>query len=182
MHLVSAFADSIVLMDGGKHKRFDDVTKGVRAYRELFVGERNANVEEVCSGNDDIRFFDIEIPTRELRPGDSFSITMKYASELRYPEVEVDLAIYSGAESGLYFQASNKAQQKILTLEEGSHELGFEIKKIPLADALGTVVIAIWSKNRNDLLFWWRIPVRFLDIPHSTGRNFLCVEYSLDGQ
>jgi hypothetical protein len=107
---------------------------------------------------------------------------MKYDSKRHYADVEVDLGIYSGAESGLYFQASNKAHQKDLTLNRGSHELRVEIKDIPLADALGTIAIAIWSKNRDDLLFWWRIPVLFLDVPHSTGRNFLCVEYSQDDQ
>ncbi len=182
MHTIATFADDVVLMEGGKHSRFDDVAEGIRAYRALFVGEQDADIQEVCTGNDEIRFFDVEIPKRELRPGDSFSITMKYDSGLHYADAEADLAIYSGEESGLYFQASNKAHQKDLTLKKGSHELRIEIKDIPLADTLGTVAIAIWSKNRNDLLFWWRIPVRFMDIPHSTGRNFLCVEYSQDGQ
>jgi ABC-type polysaccharide/polyol phosphate transport system ATPase subunit len=182
MHTIATFADDVVLMDGGRHNRFDDVAEGIREYRALFVGEQDADIQEVCTGNDDIRFFDVEISNRELRPGDSFSIAMRYESGLHYAGAEADLAIYSGAESGLYFQASNKAHQKDLTLEKGSHELRIEIKDIPLADALGTVVIAIWSKNRNELLFWWRIPVRFMDIPHSTGRNFLCVEYSQDGQ
>jgi len=182
MHTISSFADAVVLMEGGKHSRFDDVSEGIREYRALFVGEQNADIQEVCNGNEDIRFFDVEIPKRELRPGDSFSITMKYDSRLHYADAEADLAIYSGTESGLYFQASNKAHQKDLTLKEGSHELRIEIKDIPLADTLGTVVIAIWSKNRNDMLFWWRIPVRFTDISHSTGRNFLCVEYSQDDQ
>jgi lipopolysaccharide transport system ATP-binding protein len=181
MHTIATFAGDVVLMDGGKHKRFEDVSEGIRAYRALFVGEQDADIQEVCTGNDDIRFFDVKIPKRELRPGDSFVITMKYDSELHYAGAEADLAIYSGEESGLYFQASNKAHQKDFTLKKGSHELRIEIKDIPLADALGTVVIAIWSKDRNDLLFWWRIPVRFMDIPHSTGRNFLCVEYSQDG-
>jgi lipopolysaccharide transport system ATP-binding protein len=182
MHTIATFADDVVLMEGGKHSRFDDVAEGIRAYRALFVGEQDADIQEVCTGNDDIRFFDVEIPKRELRPGDSFSITMKYDSGLHYADAEADLAIYSGEESGLYFQASNKAHQKDLTLNRGSHELRVEIKDIPLADALGTIAIAIWSKNRDDLLFWWRIPVLFLDVPHSTGRNFLCVEYSQDDQ
>lgn len=182
MHTVSTFADTIVLLDGGKHRHFDDVAEGIRAYRELFVGEQDADIQKVCSGNNDIRFYDVEISKQEIRPGDSFSIVLKYDSRLDYPDAEADLGIYSGQETGLYFQATNKAYRKDLSLGRGSHELRIEIKDIPLANALGTVGIAIWSKNRDDLLFWWRIPVRFLDVPHSTGKNFLCVEYSLDGQ
>jgi lipopolysaccharide transport system ATP-binding protein len=181
MHTIATFADNVVLMEEGRHSRFDDVSEGIREYRALFVGEQDTDIQEVCSGNENIRFFDVEIPNRELRPGDSFSISMKYDSGLHFEGAEADLAIYSGEESGLYFQASNKAYQKDLTLNEGSHGLRIEIKDIPLADAHGTVAVAIWSKNRKDLLFWWRIPVRFTDIPHSTGRNFLCVEYSQDG-
>ena len=50
-----------------------------------------------------------------------------------------------------------------------------------MADALGRVAVALWSKGRTELLFWWRIPVRFAGVAHSTGRNFLSVEYSHDG-
>ncbi len=182
MHTIATFADRVVLMDAGRHSCFEDVTEGIRAYRSLFVDEQDSDIQEVCSGNDEIRFFDVDIPKRELAPGDSFSITMKYESQSHFADVEADLAIYSGAESGLYFQASNKAHGKELTLKEGSHELRLEIRDIPLADAPCTVAIAIWSKNRSDLLFWWRIPARFSNVPHSTGRNFLPVAYVQDGQ
>jgi ABC-type polysaccharide/polyol phosphate transport system ATPase subunit len=178
MHMIGTFANRIVLMEEGRHTCFEDVSEGIRAYRKLFLGEPDMDIQRVCSGNEKIRFPAVSIPKRELVPGESFSISMRYEASQEYPDAEIDLGIYSGAEPGLYFQATNKAYQRDITLRKGVGEIRIEIKSIPMADALGTLGVALWSKGRTELLFWWRIPLRFAGVPHSTGRNFLSVEYS----
>jgi hypothetical protein len=181
MHTIGTFANRVVLMECGRHTCFEDVSEGIRAYRTLFIEAPDMDIQRVCNGNEKIRFPDVSIPKRELAPGESFSISIRYEASVRYPDAEIDLGIISGAEVGLYFQATNKAYQREITLEKGLHEIRIEIKSIPMADALGTLGVTLWSKGRTELLFWWRIPLRFTGVPHSTGRNFLDVEYSQDG-
>jgi len=181
MHTIGTFANRVVLLENGRHTCFEDVSEGIRAYRALFLGEPDMDIQRVCSGTEQIRFLEVSIPKRELAPGESFSISIRYESSLEYPDAEIDLGIYSGAEAGLYFQATNKAYRREITLQKGIHEIRIEIKNIPLSDALGTLGVTLWSKGRTELLFWWRIPLRFAGVPHSTGRNFLSVEYSQDG-
>jgi lipopolysaccharide transport system ATP-binding protein len=181
MHTIGTFANRVVLMENGRHTCFEDVSEGIRAYRALFVEEPDMDIQRVCSGNEKIRFPEVDIPKRELAPGESFFISIRYESSVQYPDAEIDLGIISGAEVGLYFQATNKAYQREITLEKGRHEIRIEIKSIPMADALGTLGVTLWSKDRTEMLFWWRIPLRFAGVPHSTGRNFLSVEYCQDG-
>jgi lysylphosphatidylglycerol synthetase-like protein (DUF2156 family) len=90
----------------------------------------------------------------------------------------VDIAILSSSDQGLYFQATNRAYQRKIDLKKGSHALQIILESISLHNAYARIAIAVWSKNRHDLLFWWRIPVEFSKIDHSTGKNFLKVSFS----
>jgi hypothetical protein len=66
---------------------------------------------------------------------------------------------------------------KRLDLLKGQHELRISIEEIPINNAIAKIAVAIWSKNREDLLFWWRFPVDFYGIEYSTGKTFLNVLY-----
>ena len=105
---------------------------------------------------------------------------MKYTSLVDYKEVDIDIAILSSNESALYFKATNKAYNKIIDLKKGEHILNIKIENIQINNAMAKIIIAIWSKNRNTLLFWWRIPVEFREVHYSTGSNFLNVAYDID--
>ena len=61
----------------------------------------------------------------------------------------------------------------MINLEKGEHVLKIIIQDIRINNAMVKIVIAIWSKNRHELLFWWRIPVEFKGVKYSTGKNFL---------
>ena len=165
------------MFKNGKAKFFNDVSEGIEEYTNLFIKEEDLGIEKICSGNDKITFFDIETSNRTFYPGDSFSISLKYESLVSFDGVEIDIAILSSRQFELYFQATNKAYNKEISLLKGTHVLNVKIEDIRINNAVAKIGVAIWSKNRADLLFWWRVPVKFKGVPYSTGGDFLNVLY-----
>ena len=180
MHIISAFTEKVIFLNNGKAKYFNSVAEGVKEYTKLFINKEDLGIEKICSGNDKINFFDVEINKRVFYPGDSFLISIKYESLVNYDETDIDIAILSSNEGTSYFQATNKAYNKKIDLETGKHNLKIKIEDIPINNAMAKIGIAIWSKKRSELLFWWRIPIEFKGIDYSTGKNFLNVLYEMD--
>jgi lipopolysaccharide transport system ATP-binding protein len=177
MHLISAFTDKAILLNHGEGRYFENVGDGIKEYTKLFVKTEDLVVESICSGSQNINFHDVQTNHKFLKPGDSFSVSLKYESTQNFSDVDVDIAIFSNSDSSLYFQATNKAYMKRLDLLQGQHELRISIEEIPINNAIAKIAVAIWSKNREDLLFWWRFPVDFYGIEYSTGKTFLNVLY-----
>lgn len=180
MHTISTFTEKAIFLNNGKSKYFRNVTEAIKKYTNLFTSKEDFGIEKICSGNNKIKFCDIDINNRVFYPGSSFSISMKYESLVDYKEVDIDIAIMSSNESALYFKATNKAYNKIIDIKKGEHILNIKIKNIQINNAIAKIIITIWSKNRNTLLFWWRIPVEFREVHYSTGSNFLNVAYDMD--
>jgi lipopolysaccharide transport system ATP-binding protein len=180
MHIISTFTEKIILLNHAKVISFDHVTDGIKEYAQLFTKRDDSEIERISSGNDSIRFYAVELNKRMFKPGDSFTIMMKYQSEINYEDVDVDIAIFNSYEPVLYFQATNKAYGRNIDLPKGNHSLKIEIIDIRLNNAMARIAIAIWSKRRSILLFWWRIPVNFEGVDYSTGRNFLNVTYEIN--
>ena len=179
MHIISTFTEKLIFLNNGKAKYFNRVEEGIKEYTNLFICKEDLSIEKICSGNEKIDFFDIEIDKRILYPGDSFSISMKYKSLIDYKNVEIDTGIYSGKDISLYFLATNESFNEKINLEKGKHVLKIEIKNIQINNSIAKIIIAIWSENRVGYLFWWRIPVEFKDVDHSRGKNFLKVLYNI---
>lgn len=180
MHTISTFAEKVIFLHNGKAKYFNNVAEGIKEYTNLFINKEDLGIEKICSGNDKINFFDVEINKRILEPGDSFSISMKYESLVDYNEVEIDTVILSSREPTAYFQTINKAYDRRIDLTKGRHSLKIEIKNIPMSNSMAKVVIAIYPKKRTGYLFWWRIPIEFKQFDYSTGKNFLKVSYEIE--
>lgn len=180
MHVISSFAEKAIFLNNAKAEYFNSVAEGIKKYTKLFINREDLGVEKICSGNDKIKFFDIDINKGEFYPGDSFSISMKYESLIEYDKVDIDTVILSSNEPISYFQATNKAYSKNIDLQKGKHTLKIKIENIQINNAMAKIVIAIWSKNRREYLFWWRIPVEFNGVDYSTGKNFLNVLYEME--
>ena len=180
MHTISTFTEKAIFLNNGKSKYFRNVAEAIKKYTKLFTSKEDFGIEKICSGNNKIKFYDININNRVFYPGDYFSISMKYNSLVDYKEVDIDIAILSSNESAFYFKATNKAYNKIINLKKGEHALNIKIENIQINNAMAKIIITIWSKNRNRLLFWWRIPVEFREVHYSTGSNFLNVAYDMD--
>ena len=156
---------------------FNNVNEGVNTYKGFFEKKGKDTIEKICNGNRYIQFTDISISRQKLVPGDAFDITMSYESTKDYSEVEIDVLIYSSNEQGLHFQATNKSYNKIIDVPKGKNELGISIRDIRINNATATIVFVIWTKNRMEQLFWWRIPVEFGGINYAAGNNFLNVNF-----
>lgn len=180
MHIISTFAEKVIFLNNGNAKYFKSVAEGIREYTKLFIiNNVDLGIEKICSGNDKINFFDIGINKRTFLPGDSFLISMKYESLINYQDVDICTSILTDNEIGLYFRATNKTYNQKVNLRKGIQKLKIKIDQIPISNSMTKIVIDIWSKNRTELLFWWRIPVEFEGVDYSTGKNFLNVTYEV---
>jgi lipopolysaccharide transport system ATP-binding protein len=179
MHMVSANSNKVVLMKDGFHKEYENPADGVEAYFNLFQKNGDQGIEKVCIGNNSINFHHVDIHTKVLRPGDSFVVSILYNTDVDYLDAEVDIAISTSHEVSNHFQATNKAYKKVIDLNKESKSLCIKINDVRVNNATGNIHIAIWSHNREELLFWCRIPVEFRGVDHATGNSFLDVFYDI---
>jgi lipopolysaccharide transport system ATP-binding protein len=179
MHLISTFANRVLLINDGTAHQFASVGDAVHAYSKLFVSDEEEGLEKIASGNESIQFDDVRTNKSTFYPGETFSLSLKYVSSQEYRDVEVDLGISSSNDPATYFQATNRTYGTKIDLPEGRNRLTIAIEQIPINNAIAKVGIAIWAKERMELLFWWRVPVEFKGINLSTGKNFLKVRYEI---
>jgi lipopolysaccharide transport system ATP-binding protein len=177
-HQIQTFADKIILLKKGQATLFDDVQKALDEYTDLFIDKSKAPIEKICNGNPQISFHDTVIDRTQLHPGETFEIVLDYDSFVDYDDISVDIGIYAENEQNLYFQASNKTYDTKLDLKKGSHRIGFAIEALPLNNVNAIIALAIWSRDKSEKLFWWRIPVHFSGVKHTQGKNFLRVRFS----
>ena len=177
MHTISTYSSRVVVLSDGRHSSYEDVNQGIRAYRQLFEKTLGDEIQRICSGNESIQFDDIEISSDRLRPGDSFVLDLGYRSSRTYSNAEVDLAVYSSREPNQHFQATNKAYRKEVHLSEGEHRLRITFHDIRINGAQALITCTIWTEDRGEQLFWWRIPVSFEAVDYSSGNNFIDVSF-----
>lgn len=177
MHTISTFSHSVMLMHKGSSDMYADVSEGIREYRKLCGGDNDLELQKIVNGNDSIVFYDVTIQATELNSRDDFQIALNYRAKKDFIDAEIDVAIYSSNDHGLYFQATNKAYEKQINLLHGENRIQVTVHSIPINNASARLALTIWSKNRTEQLFWWRIPLNFSSVNHSTGNNFLQVKF-----
>ena len=180
MHLISVFTQRVLLLRKGIVDYNGDVAQGIEKYNSLFINGQVGDIEKICSGNDEISFTDIKTNKRLFYPKESFEAEFIYTSRIDYNDVDVDIRIASANEPMSYFQATNKAYGKKVNLKKGKHVFKIRIHDIKINHSIATVVVSIFSHNREETLVWWRIPVEFKGVKYSTGRNFLDVSYEVN--
>ncbi|MGH8311011.1 MAG: hypothetical protein ACRETX_14595, partial [Steroidobacteraceae bacterium] len=179
VHMIAGFSDWVALLRHGKMTRFDNPFEGLKEYTRLFVGSGDGLIEKLVSRGSRIEFRDVVIGERVLEPGDAFSVRMPYLSSADYQDVELDVAVYDERDTDLYYQATNHAYGRRLDLPRGAHEFTVTLRNLQITASMGRIVIALWSRNRTEQLFWWRIPIEFSPTEAATGKNFLPLEFEV---
>ncbi len=177
MHTISSYANRVIVLSEGRHQSFASVHDGIQAYRRLFQEVGDGDIQRIRSGNDMITFHDVKVSETQLSPGASFTIELGYRSSTTYRDVEVDLALYSSNEPGLHFQATNKAYGAQVDLQAGEHCLKITFHDLRINGGSAVITCTVWSHDRTEQLFWWRIPALFSGVAGSTGNNFVDITY-----
>ncbi len=175
MHTIASFVDWVALLNKGDFERYDNVFDGIREYTRLFMGEGEEAIERLLNGGDHVQFENVELSDRNLPSGGSFTFTLPYTCTQAYEDIEIDIAIYDSRDPDMYFQATNRAYGTHVDLKPGKHTLSVTTEAVAINGSVGTIVLAIWAKNRTEHLFWWRVPIEVASMPFSTGKNFLPV-------
>lgn len=180
MQVISTFSDKAILLSNAKHTYFENVATAIKEYSKLFSKAQNQHIAEICTGNANIKFYDIDIKKGNLYPGESFSLSMHYDSSIEFVDVQIDTKILCSNEHDIYFQATNKAYNRKIDLRKGNHRLEIKVENIPINNSNATISISIWANKRSETLFWWRIPLEFEGADYSVGKNALKMDYQLD--
>ncbi|MEJ7727705.1 MAG: ABC transporter ATP-binding protein [Polyangiaceae bacterium] len=179
MHTISGFVDWVALLKRGKMTRYDDVSAAVRAYAQLFLEDKDDDIERLVDGGKSIAFSDVQIPKRTLAPGEDFVLQMKYAAVVDHDDVEIDVAIYDGRDPDLWFQATNRTYGTRVDLKKGQSTLTIRLRAIQMHGSMARVAVAIWAKDRLEHLFWWRVPFEMSGVPDSNGKNFIAADFEV---
>ncbi len=174
MHTMTVFSTSVILLDKGNAALFSNVYEGVNLYRKQFQSPFD-DIQAICSGNDYVKFYDVSVKERKLKPGDDISVSLKYESSKDYKNIEVDMTIYAENDVGQYFQATNQVYGHKLDINQGAGELDVTLHNVQINNSGALMGLSIWAEQRSELLFWWRIPIRFSGTPGCNGKNFLPV-------
>jgi lipopolysaccharide transport system ATP-binding protein len=177
MHTITSFSDHVLLLEKGRAEYFPITQDGIHGYNRLFFQQSDMEIEKNCSGNDSIQFVQVETLAKKLNPGDSFTFRLSYKAQRSFPDIEIDTAISNDNDSRLYFQATNRAFNRRIDINQGSGILEVTFKDIPLCQSWSKIILAIWSQKRTELLFWWRVPVEFRGQAYANGRNLLQIDY-----
>jgi ABC-type glutathione transport system ATPase component len=80
MHTISSYASSVLLLRKGSHDEYRNVSEGVREYRKVFLRKEDLGTQQICSGNERIRFHRVDTNAESFHPGDTFSANLHYES------------------------------------------------------------------------------------------------------
>ena len=169
MYTVSNYSDRVLLKTAKGHEMFTDVGEGVRAYRRAVHIRIESDIEKHCSGTQDIEFFRVDLPRTELSVGDDLQARLHYKSRLAFEDVEVTVALHNAGEVGLHYHATNRTFGKRVDLQAGEGWLDIEIRDVRVIHTTAVYTVTLYSHGRGEMLFWWRIPVRFTSAPSCSG-------------
>jgi lipopolysaccharide transport system ATP-binding protein len=176
MHAVSGFARRALLLIRGQARYFDDVQQAVQAYKSLFHTGGLPPIQKHCSGTAAIQFKEVQLPSEDLAPGAPVQAVLSYVATKVHEDVDIDVALLVDQHMGLYFEITSQARGLRVDLPAGEHRLHVSLRGLSLHHTSALLAIAIWGRARSELLFWWRIPVRFQGAAGFNGTHVLPVD------
>jgi lipopolysaccharide transport system ATP-binding protein len=179
MHTISSYSDRVLLKTKDNAVLYESVDEGVREYKALFRDADSSDVEKHVSGVDGFQVDDVEFSDMDMAPGDDFTIRIDYSALKSYNNIEVDTTVRSTTESSTHFQATNKSFSKRLSIDAGTGSLRISLRSLRLQNCSAIIGVAVWAEGRNELLFWWRIPVQFAPASLSSGTSHYLTEYQV---
>lgn len=178
MHTVAGFADWVALVDHGQVTRYDNVSQGVRAYARLFVSGEDEPVQELVTEGRYVRFHDVRLGERRLAPGDSFRFGLPFECTRDYEDVEVEVSVHDERDPEPFVHVTNRAYRRRVDLR-GRGQLDVEVGRLDLQASMAVISIAVWNRQRDEQLFWWRVPVEFAAATQASGRCFVPVTFDV---
>jgi ABC-type polysaccharide/polyol phosphate transport system ATPase subunit len=178
MHTISTYCSRVLVKGPQAHELFTDVSAGVRAYRRLVHAREGEEIEKHCSGTADIDFCHVDIPTTEIPLGGDFRIYLGYRSSVSYRDVEVDVALRLAGDVAWHYQVTNVALGQRIDLSEGDGWIEVTVRDLRAIQRDGRFSVTVWSQGRKEVLFWWRVPVRFTTPVLSSGTSLYETRYA----
>jgi ABC-type polysaccharide/polyol phosphate transport system ATPase subunit len=168
-HTISSYCDRVLVKSAQRHDLFTDVAAGIREYKRLVHPAMDGGIEKHSSGGPGIDFLRVDIPKTDIELGGDFRLRLHYRATRAYDDVEIDIGLRVAGEAGWHYQATNRTFGERLDLPAGEGWLDVAVHDLRALHTDAQFAVAVWGRNRSDLLFWWRIPVRFTSAQRSSG-------------
>jgi ABC-type polysaccharide/polyol phosphate transport system ATPase subunit len=176
MHTISTYSNRVLLKSPQGHELFTDVAAAVVAYRQLVHARIDGAIEKHCSGTASIEFHHVEISETTIPLGGDFQVR-RLGSSVAHEDVEVDVALRLAGDVGWHFQVTNVALGRRIDLPRGEGWLDLTVCDLRAINVQGRFSVTVWSHGRGEVLFWWRIPVRFATTLASSGTNVYDISF-----
>jgi lipopolysaccharide transport system ATP-binding protein len=127
MHLITIYADKAVVLDSGNVKFFGSSNSAISLYNSISIKSLQTNevIEKVNNGTDDFIIRDVSfLPNLEnnkitLKEFQDLEIQISYYAKRDFENIEIDTTLDLNFPVPRYFQASNKAINKIINVGKG---------------------------------------------------------------
>lgn len=170
LHQITTFCNRGVALSKGRQLYFGQVEKSIEAYKDSLSDlDSEKEVERIITGNDILNIQHVYF-TPNLQDGvvnlnteKDLSIHIKYDAKEELANLDVDIVLRASIMSGIdFYQANNKAFNKVVDFNKGEGELKITLKDLNINGLKMYLFIAIFTEDREECIFWWRnIPVKF---------------------
>jgi lipopolysaccharide transport system ATP-binding protein len=186
LHQITTFSNKGITLSKGNQLYFGKVEKSIEVYKESLASlETDHEIEKIITGNEHLEIQKVDfIPALvngaiKLKNKSDFSIHIKYDSSRKFENLDVDIVLRASIMSGIdFFQANNKAFNKIVDFNKGEGELKITFKDLQINGLKMYLFIAIFTEDREECIFWWRnIPVKFSYKDFFSGMTTYNIEF-----
>lgn len=169
MHSISTFCDRVIVLNKGRVIHNGSVEQGIQIFKSQLEGYMDSAgaIEKVATGSENFEIREIKFSPSMvneqiiMRGVSDLEIFITFEAFKDFFDLEIDISIRLPIPSPIdFFQASNKAYEKTIDISHGKGIIKISIRDINLNNFRSYLYLAIWERNREKLILWWRnIPV-----------------------
>lgn len=184
---VSMFCSQVLLLENGKCDYMGESNSGIKKYKNdtLKKAVNNISSSRISNGSDSIKFENVYFNGKqseeeiELFPFDDLEIEIEYKSKISIKHVDVNISIISTVNTTKpFYQATNKAYDKKISIKKGFGRIRIYIKEMNLNNSLAHLNLSVWGNHKKNLLLWIKnVQLKFRDTPFSEGYSHFRAEY-----
>jgi len=170
LHQITTFSNRGIALSKGNQLYYGEVEKSIEVYKDSLTGlDSDKEIEKVISGNELLIIHQVDFTPKlvngaiHLKDNTEVTVHIKYDAKKRLENLDIDVVLRASIMSGIdFYQANNKAFNKVVTFNKGEGELNITIKDLHINGLKLYLFIAIFTEDREECIFWWRnVPVKF---------------------
>lgn len=191
LHTINTLSSRIIVMDKGEDIFAGNVEDGLALYqmRSAKISDSSIGLEKVVTGNSNMTISEVSFTPPLINDKitinnlDNLEIAIKYTAYTDLDDIDIGLGGSIPLPVPDILQTTNHTFSKRINIPRGEGVLKLVINNITLNNINLRINMALWEKNREQLILYWRnIPLWVVGNPKSTGWSNFKIEYYLNGK